>query len=86
MKIKVCQNCQNTYIEGDKYCRYCGAPMGTPQYINDDFAEIYGPPPMKRTHKCKKCGEIRRNRAAHEAEVQPDDKRLLIRLTAGKMQ
>ena len=37
-------------------------------------------------HKCKKCGEIRRNRAAHEAEVQPDDKRLLIRLTAGKMQ
>ncbi len=34
-------------------------------------------------HKCTKCGEIRRNRAAHEAKTQPDDVRLLIRLTAG---
>lgn len=34
-------------------------------------------------HRCTKCGEIRRNRAAHEATVQPDDIRLLIRLTAG---
>ena len=34
-------------------------------------------------HKCTKCGELRRNRAAHEAKVQPDDLRLLIRLTAG---
>ena len=34
-------------------------------------------------HKCTKCGEIRRNRAAHEAKNQPDDLRLLIRLTAG---
>ena len=34
-------------------------------------------------HRCTKCGELRRNRAAHEAKVQPDDKKLLIRLTAG---
>lgn len=34
-------------------------------------------------HKCTKCGELRRNRAAHEAKNQPDDLRLLIRLTAG---
>jgi hypothetical protein len=34
-------------------------------------------------HRCTKCGEIHRNRAAHEAKVQPDDKKLLIRLTAG---
>ena len=34
-------------------------------------------------HRCTRCGEIHRNRAAHEAKVQPDDKRLLIRLTAG---
>ena len=34
-------------------------------------------------HQCTKCGELRRNRAAHEAKVQPDDLRLLIRLTAG---
>ena len=35
-------------------------------------------------HRCTKCGEIRRNRAAHEAQEQPDSMRLLIRLTAGK--
>lgn len=33
-------------------------------------------------HRCQKCGELRRNRAAHEAAVQPDNKRLLIALTA----
>ena len=31
--------------------------------------------------KCEKCGEIRRNRAAHDAKVQPDDLRLIIALT-----
>ena len=36
-------------------------------------------------HRCQKCGEIRRNRAAHEAKVQPDDRKLLIRLTAGAL-
>ncbi len=33
-------------------------------------------------HKCERCGEITRNRAAHEAKVQPDDLDLIIRLTA----
>lgn len=33
-------------------------------------------------HRCQKCGALRRNRAAHEATVQPDNKRLLIALTA----
>ena len=33
-------------------------------------------------HKCKKCGEIHRNRAAHEAKIQPDSLKLLIELTA----
>ena len=35
-------------------------------------------------HKCTKCGEIHRNRAAHEAKVQPDDIKLIIKLTVGK--
>lgn len=35
-------------------------------------------------HKCTKCGEIKRNRAAHEAKDQPDDIKLLIKLTAGR--
>ncbi len=36
-------------------------------------------------HRCTKCGAIVRNRAAQEAKVQPDDIRLLIRLTAGPL-
>ena len=34
-------------------------------------------------HRCVKCGAVRRNRAAHEAAVQPDDLRKIIALTAG---
>lgn len=34
-------------------------------------------------HKCEKCGEIRRNRAALDAKAQPDNRSLLVRLTAG---
>ena len=34
-------------------------------------------------HKCEKCGEIRRNRAALDAKTQNDNRSLLIRLTAG---
>lgn len=37
-------------------------------------------------HKCRKCGEIKRNKAADEAKEQPDNKRLLIALTAGNGQ
>ena len=33
-------------------------------------------------YRCQRCGELHRNRAAHEAKVQPDSKRLLIALTA----
>ena len=53
---KVCANCKNPYIDGDKYCRYCGAKMGKPAFIPDNMACIYGPPPIKRVHKCVKCG------------------------------
>ena len=53
---KVCANCRETYIEGDKYCRFCGAPLGKPDYIEEDFACIYGPKPMTRSHTCVKCG------------------------------
>ena len=55
-KLKVCANCKNTYRDGDKYCRYCGAPLGKPAYIEEDFMTIYGPPPVTRVHTCEKCG------------------------------
>ena len=35
-------------------------------------------------HKCRKCGAVRRNKAANEAKVQPDDVSLLIKLTVAK--
>ena len=53
---KICANCKSGYIEGDRYCRFCGAPMGTPEFVEENFATIYGPPPVKRTHHCIKCG------------------------------
>jgi hypothetical protein len=34
-------------------------------------------------HKCEKCGELRRNRAALDAKQQSDNRSLLVRLTAG---
>ncbi len=32
-------------------------------------------------HKCRKCGEIRKNKSCHEAKVQPDNLSLIIKLT-----
>ena len=66
---KVCENCHECYIEGDKYCRFCGAPMGEPYYIDEDFACIYGPAPMRRLHKCGTCGY------AWETDYMVDDER-----------
>ncbi len=34
--------------------------------------------------RCRKCGEIRRNKAAVEAAVQPDDIDKIIKLTVAK--
>ncbi len=36
-------------------------------------------------HKCTKCGELHRNKAAHEAKIQPDDIELLIKLTSAEI-
>jgi PHP family Zn ribbon phosphoesterase len=30
--------------------------MGKPDFIEDCFACIYGPQPVKRVHTCEKCG------------------------------
>ena len=37
-------------------------------------------------HRCEKCGAVVRNKAAHEAKIQPDDMELIIKLTAGSLQ
>ncbi len=33
-------------------------------------------------HRCETCGKLVRNRAAHDAAVQPDNMKLIIKLTA----
>lgn len=38
---KVCANCKNDYNDGDKYCRYCGAPMGKPEFIEEEFVPVW---------------------------------------------
>ncbi len=49
---------------------------------------IFAEPDAKKgyiiTHECQKCGEKRRNRAAHDAKVQPDNIDLIIKLTVAK--
>ena len=57
-KEKVCGNCQSPWRDGDKYCRYCGAPLNHPSYKIREFYTIYGPMPVKRKHSCSKCGFI----------------------------
>ncbi len=53
---EVCRNCKGSYFKGDKYCRFCGAPMGKPEYIEEIILILYGPPPPKRVYTCAKCG------------------------------
>ena len=57
-KRKVCANCKNDYTEGDRYCKYCGAPLGKPDYIHAIRPPLYGPPPAMRFHECPNCGYV----------------------------
>ena len=41
----ICRNCSHEYTEGDRYCRYCGAPLGEPWKVQEVFEDIYGPEP-----------------------------------------
>ena len=45
------------------------------------FAEIDAKKGYVIVSRCKKCGAERRNKAAHEAKVQPDDMNLIIELS-----
>ena len=51
----VCPNCGSSWIEGDKYCRYCGAPMDQPDFREVVIGCIYGPKPVTRRHVCSSC-------------------------------
>ena len=44
--------------------------------------EIRGKKGLMLQHKCLKCGEVKVNKAAHEALVQPDDYSKILSLSA----
>ena len=48
------------------------------------FAEIDSKKGYVIVSRCKKCGAERRNKAAHEAKVQPDNLDLIIKLSVRK--
>lgn len=64
-------------MPGDRACE-CGGIMDAIKVLPDARRGYI------IIHKCRKCGEEKRNRAAHDAKIQPDDIDLLIKLTAGK--
>ena len=61
---------------GDRACECLGAlePIRVEPDPKKEFVIV---------HRCQRCGEIRRNRAALRGNV-PDNRSLLVRLTAGK--
>ena len=94
----ICKNCGKEVVpmgtSSRNHCPFCLCSLHVDINPGDRANECGGlmrpirtEPDAKRgfiiIHKCDKCGEIRRNRAAHEAKVQPDNIRLIIRLTAG---
>lgn len=52
-----CGNCHSLLGKKDKYCRYCGTPVGEGKfkpYENETYC-VYGPP-IKELWRCPKCG------------------------------
>ncbi|MBQ7661614.1 MAG: RNHCP domain-containing protein [Clostridia bacterium] len=49
------------------------------------FVEVSAKKGYVILHRCRKCGAVKRNRAANDARVQPDDLDLIIRLSAGDL-
>ena len=67
---KVCANCRRNWRDGDRYCRYCGAPLDKPDFLPDTpGARIYGPPPMVREHRCARCGYSWQTRLMQDREA-----------------
>ncbi|MDD6981361.1 MAG: RNHCP domain-containing protein [Clostridia bacterium] len=95
----ICQQCGRTVeplgYTSRNHCPFCLASLHV-DILPGDRANPCGglmlpyraEPDPKRGyvlyHRCTKCGATCRNRAAHEAKVQPDDLSLIIALTAGE--
>ena len=94
----ICENCgkevQPLGYTSRNHCPFCLCSIHIDINPGDRANECHGIlrpiralPDAKRgfiiVHKCERCGEVVRNKAAHEAKVQPDDMSLIIKLTAG---
>ncbi len=94
----ICANCGKQVLpmgtSSRNHCPFCLCSLHVDINPGDRANECGGlmrpirtePDPKKGfivIHKCDKCGEIHRNRAALDAKVQPDNRSLLIKLTAG---
>ncbi len=96
----VCQHCGKTVeplgYSSRNHCPFClwslhldVNPGDRQSDCGGQMQPIKAEPDAKRgyiiTHRCTKCGTLRRNKSAHEAKVQPDDLRKLIALTVGRL-
>ncbi len=94
----ICENCGKTVeplgYSSRNHCPFCLWSLHLDVNPGDRASSCHGKMEPIRVetdpkkgyviiHKCTKCGEIKRNRSAHEASVQPDNLKLLIKLTAG---
>ena len=96
----ICQNCKKEVkplgYTSRNHCPFCLCSLHV-DIMPGDRANTCGgimdpikaePDPKKGyiiIHKCRKCGEIKRNKSAHEAKEQPDSLSKLIKLTAGQI-
>ena len=93
----ICQNCGKQVMPlgytSRNHCPFCLYSLHLDISPGDRKSECGGlmepvsalPDPKKGyiiVHRCKKCGELHRNKAAHEAKIQPDNLRLIIQLTS----
>ena len=94
----VCKNCGKEVLPlgytSRNHCPFCLCSLHVDINPGDRANECCGllrpiqtlPDPKRGfiiIHRCDKCGQTVRNKAAHDAKVQPDDTDLLIKLTAG---
>ena len=93
----ICQNCKKEVLPlgytSRNHCPFCLCSLHVDVNPGDRanncggiLRPIGAEPDAKRgyiiTHRCDRCGAVVRNKAAHEAKVQPDDLELIIKLTA----
>ncbi len=95
----VCVHCGKTVLPlgytSRNHCPFCLWSVHLDENPGDRASDCGGPmepiraePDARRgfiiTHRCTRCGAVRRCKAAPEAKVQPDDMDKLIRLSAGE--